>query len=1291
MGLEICPLTELVTVECANGQALPYVGCVVVDVSVVKNITKPCMFLVVPDESHSKSVPILLGTNNLEQLLPASNPNDLPSPVSQVARCLQLRRENLYRNNGAVAYLVHNGTSNMDISPADEIAATLSVRRVGDYPSNHVIVEGILGSPLSVDIPPSIIAFEGQKEVIVELRNTSNKAIEIPAGTVVAQLVPVMVASLVSTEQTLPDLSNAQVPPEDHEALSRLVKQYADVFSQHELDLGHYGGVKNRIELLDEHPFKQRYRRIPPHMMEEVSDHLRQLEASGVIRPSKSPFSSPVVCCRKKNGQLRLCIDYRLLNQRTKKDNYCLPRIEDILDSLKGSKHFSRLDLKSGYHQIEIDEEHKERTAFTVGPLGFFEHNRLAFGLCNSPATFQRVMEDCFADVHLKDMYVYIDDIIIFSSSVEEHIEKLQRVFERLRQCGLKLAPQKCDFLQSEISFLGFHISADGIHTDPEKISKVKEWKTPSNAKELSSFLGFAGYYRRFVKGFSRIALPLNHLRNESSKKWQWGQEHENAFSALKVALCQAPVLAYPDFQKPFELHTDASSEGLGAVLCQEQDGLTKVVAYASRGLTKAEQRYPAHKREFLALKWSVVDKFHDYLWGAPKFAVKTDNNPLTYVLTSAKLDATGHRWLAALASFDFSIHYVPGHSNTDADALSRLSFDTIDIASVQATCHMVQTPFASCMNLDGDFDDLGTGLPEISLMDLRREQNSDSVLGVWLSAVRSSRMPKIGPQVSNVKHGVMRRNFSKFFFKRGVLYRRTANTEQLVLPQKRVVQVCEALHDDCGHQGYDKTLALIQERFFWPCMTVDVGDWVENCGRCIRFKTQPHIAPLVGVTTSEPLELVCTDFLKVDAANNGTQYILVVTDHFTRYAKAYPTRNMSAKSTADALLSFIQSFGIPKRLHSDQGANFTGKVVKELCVLLGVEKSRTTPYHPMGNGACERWNQTLIRMLGTLPPEKKPNWPNHIGMLVLAYNSTPHESTGFSPFYLLFGRQPRLPVDILFQRESVPKQVKEMREALEWAWTKAAETDKTKKEKRKLYYDRKVRGATLEPGDRVLVKEVAFDRPHKIQDKWSQEIYEVQSRTQPDMPVYRIRPIDGGRERTLHRNLLFPVQIVRDPALRNQTAPVPKVKTSPPPEKPVVVSDDASEKVGDTASSEVESESDDEEFETTVFVERQSVDIEPPVGIIETPPAPSPPRPEPPVLSPPPPVPAPRASNRQRQPPTWMRSGEYALDAAVNALVALLPCPGIDVSKLTDTIISLVLDKSGRPFLQRGGVCDQV
>jgi hypothetical protein len=310
--------------------------------------------------------------------------------------------------------------------------------------------------------------------------------------------------------------------------------------------------------------------------------------------------------------------------------------------------------MKSGYHQVEIFEPHKERSAFTVGPLGFYEYTRMPFGMTNSPATYQRLMEDCLADYHLRICCVFIDDVIIFGNTYEEHLNNLRLVMDRIQHANLKLAPKKCSFFKRKVKFVGHIVSAAGVEIDPDKTEKVTTWPTPTSPEDVRRFLRFVGYYRRFIKNFSQISRPLTDLmpiptgkKNKGKKKerreWYWGENQMNAFDTLKRLLTSSPILGYADSTLPYELHTDASGFGLGAVLYQEQQGEKRVICYASRGLTKAEKNYPSHKLEFLALKWAVTDKFKDYLYGQ-QFTVLTDNNPLTYVLTTAKLDATGHR-----------------------------------------------------------------------------------------------------------------------------------------------------------------------------------------------------------------------------------------------------------------------------------------------------------------------------------------------------------------------------------------------------------------------------------------------------------------------------------------------------------------------------------------------------------------------------------------------------------------------------------------------------------------------
>ena len=407
------------------------------------------------------------------------------------------------------------------------------------------------------------------------------------------------------------DLSHVK-SSEERARLENLLRENSDAFSQHQCDYGHTTSITHDIPLINPVPFRLPYRRIPPAMYEDVKDMLRDMKETGVIRPSNSPYASPIVIARKKDGTLRFCIDYRKLNAKTVRDAYPLPRIEEALDSLGKACFFSTLDLTSGYWQVEVAEEDKAKTAFTT-PMGLFECNRMPFGLQNAPATFQRLMMTCLGDLNMKSVLIYLDDVIVFSQTFDEHLERLKTVFDRLKEHGLKLKPSKCHILREEVSYLGHIVSAKGVATDPEKIAKVMEWPRPTSRKEMQQFLGFCGYYRRYVKSYSAIAAPLYRLtsgdpRKKKGKKspppppYEWTPECEEAFNELKHRLTSAPILGYADYSLPFILETDASGLGLGAVLSQKQGGVPRVIAYGSRGLTTSETRYPAHKLEYLAL-----------------------------------------------------------------------------------------------------------------------------------------------------------------------------------------------------------------------------------------------------------------------------------------------------------------------------------------------------------------------------------------------------------------------------------------------------------------------------------------------------------------------------------------------------------------------------------------------------------------------------------------------------------------------------------------------------------------
>ena len=739
----------------------------------------------------------------------------------------------------------------------------------------------------------------------------------------------------------------------------------------------------------------------------------------------------------------------------------------------------------------------------------------------------------------------------------------------------------------AKVRYVGHIISADGIETDgieTRQDSQNLMLARTQNVDELRTFLGFTGYYRRFVEGYSIIAKPLNMLlagihnkkksrrkvriKDEVSIKWKWEEAQQTAFNTLKYILTSPPILSYPDYTQPFIVHTDACASGLGAVLYQTKDDKERVISYASRGISPAEQRYPAHKLEFLALKWAITSKFHDYLY-SNSFVVYTDNNPMTYVLNKAKLDATSHRWVAALSAYDFRIKYRPGKANADADALSRMpqcddqGYCEVEPNSVKALCQIhtscYVTSLAMSATVSEDLDLHGDVIPR----DWRKLQYEDPMLRVFVKAVQS-RKPLLS-EVTTVCVQVLLHEFRKLVLKRGVLYRRIEDRGevvlQLVLPETFRQQAMESAHEHMGHLGRDKLFSVLRERVYWPRCTKDVETYLKSCEHCIKRKSPTDVkVPMVSITSSQPLELVTMDYLTLEASKGGFEHLLVITDHFTKYAMAVPTRNQTAKVTADALYNnCVAHYGFPRRLHSDQGANFESTIIKELCAMAGVTKSRTTPYNPSGNGITEHMNRTLLGMLGTLQPDQKHDWKARINHLVHAYNCCRHDTTGYSPYQLMFGRQPRLAVDVVIGlvdeevgQQSYTSYATKVRHGLKAAYELASNIAKRAQQRQKDNHDLKARAAILEVGDRVLVKWLAFQGKHKIADRWEDFPYIVLEQPNSEIPVYIVKREDrGGLQRTLHRKHLLPIgslPLTRDDQIQSNDAPVVPAIVRPKP-----------------------------------------------------------------------------------------------------------------------------------------------
>jgi len=431
---------------------------------------------------------------------------------------------------------------------------------------------------------------------------------------------------------------------------------------------GNCNVINHVINVRDASPIKQVPRRIPIHLREEVNKIINEMKEEGVIEESHSPWISPAVLVKKKDGSLRFCVDYRKLNAVTVKDSYPLPRIDDILSQLSGNIWFSTLDLKSGYWQIKIRPEDREKTAFSIGS-GLWQFTVMPFGLCNAPATFERLMEKVLGKLISKICLVYLDDVIIFGKSFNEMLMNLEKVFECFRSANLKINPKKCELFKKDVKFLGHVVSSQGVTTDPEKIAAVREWPIPHNKKQLRSFLGFCSYYRRFVRNFSSIAKPL-YILTEDQVKFCWGEEQQHVFETLKQVLTSSPVLSFPFGDGKFILDTDASNIGIGAVLSQIQGEEEKVIAYFSRVLNKAERNYCVTRRELLAIVDSMKF-FRHYLLGR-RFKIRTDHFSLKWLMSFKDLEGQLARWLEKLQEFDFEILHRKGISHRNADGLSR-------------------------------------------------------------------------------------------------------------------------------------------------------------------------------------------------------------------------------------------------------------------------------------------------------------------------------------------------------------------------------------------------------------------------------------------------------------------------------------------------------------------------------------------------------------------------------------------------------------------------------------------
>lgn len=759
--------------------------------------------------------------------------------------------------------------------------------------------------------------------------------------------------------------------PEAH-----LLQEFTDVFPA-ELPEGlpPSRGVDHRIDLEPGHPppFRAIYR-LSYKELAELKKQLDELLKQGYIRPSKSPYGAPILFVTKKDGTLRMCVDYRALNKITIKNRYPLPRTDDLLDQLHGAKYFSKIDLRSGYYQVRVAECDVEKTAFRTR-YGHFEFLVMPFGLTNAPATFMAMTNGIFHDYLDKFVIVFLDDILIYSKTLEEHEQHLRQVLQRLRENQLYAKMSKCDFFKTSIQFLGHTITEHGIGPETSKITAIQEWPTPTNVKEVRSFVGLANYYRRFISKFAHVATPLTDL-TKKDVPFTWGPLQQEAFDTLKVKLTTAPLLTLPDPNLPFHLNVDASDYALGAVLSQDQGQGLQPIAFESRKLNSAECNYPVHDREMLAII-HALQVWRHYLEGPPILGI-TDHDSLRHFLTQPHLTRRQARWMEFLQDYDIDIKYQPGKSNVVADALSRRA----DLAAI------------SFLTLDANL-----------VSDIKVSYDAD-------------------PDAQGLIKAVLDQTSTTYTIANGLLYRvPSPTTRQLYIPDSPALRqrVMREHHDSViyGHLGITKTVQAISRSFYWPTLAKDVRAYVASCPTCQRSKSSNQkpkglLQPLP--IPDERWDQVTMDLItQLPLTPLGRDAVFTVVDRLSKRTYFLPTTTtVTATQLAQLFFDYVfANHGLPKAIVSDRDPRFTSKFWDSLFKLLDTKLSMSTAFHPQTDGQSERANRTLEDMLRCYCHDRQDTWDTRLAALQFAYNNAVQASTGFTPFFLDNGRHPHTPATL--------------------------------------------------------------------------------------------------------------------------------------------------------------------------------------------------------------------------------------------------------------------------------------
>ncbi|HYN44668.1 MAG TPA: reverse transcriptase domain-containing protein [Candidatus Limnocylindrales bacterium] len=801
--------------------------------------------------------------------------------------------------------------------------------------------------------------------------------------------------------------------------------------------------------------------RLSPDKEDMLEKEMADLLKRGLIEYSDGTWRARVVLVKKKDGKWRRCIDYRVLNEMTIADSYPMVRIDETLDQLGKAKYFSKLDMVEGYYQIPLHEDSKVYTGFATRS-GFYQWKYLPMGFKNAGAAFQRQMDTVLGNMRFKFCIPYIDDIIIYSQTFEEHINHLKQVFEQFRKFGLFVKMSKCEFCMDRMDFLGHEVSAEGLRPNANKVKAINAMPAPTDPKQLVRFMAMAGFYRRYIKDFAKRTHTLRALCKQDAK-WEWSSIHQSEVDDIKDALTSQPVMAYPDWDKKFILTTDASLKGLGAILSQEYENGERVIAYASRALAEGERKWGITELEALAVIWGT-EQFKVYLEDRP-FDLITDHKALLAFKKITNTNPRLERWSIKLSRFTYNILYRKGEENVNADCLSRDPIESINVIE----------------------------------QELIEKQNED----IFIKQIRKAIEEK--GEIEFVRNGEEMEMISTFkicenqwFIERkNKIYNRIYNAtkkvfiDRIVIPQSLKKLVLKECHET-GHFDYTRTYEKMRERFYWNGMSKDTKDYVSSCEECQRRNhTKPFKrGPMFSFKVDRKFQLLGVDLYSGIPKGSVTNYdtILVMTDYLTKWVVAVPIEDASTTTVAEAIYNnWIIHYGVPEEIISDEGGEFNAKsIYQNLYDIFKIKKLTTTSYHQQTNGQCERFNRTMSGMLAKYTKDDQTKWDIYLPTCVLEYNNSIHSVTKESPHFMVFGQESRIPIDLVIKKDEIDALNPSIKERTAMAVKRIRENQHYNKVK----YDKRRTNETFKRGDFVLWRQeprtnMALDEHAKLISPW--------------------------------------------------------------------------------------------------------------------------------------------------------------------------------------------------------------